>query len=616
MITRFDSIKKHRVFQDFRWTSALDDFSRSNLIYGGNGTGKTTLANLFRVMEKGWVLPEGEFTVSIAGRRISSKDLASEPLPPIRVFSEGFIKDNVFTLNGSVSPIFFIGERSIESQKQAEELKLQLRDKLEEQNRLKKDVEIRESSLDDFCKEMARSIKQLLSSSGQNPYNSYTKRNYGKKADQLAARKTYSSCLLNESEKDRLKKVIAGTPKDRIVPLMAKLPDLNFFLEQTSKVLEKTVLVQSIYELKNDPVLAKWVQEGMEQHDSKHSSTCLFCGQSIPPERMQRLEAHFNHQYTAFITEIDNLIELIQHQIEESDSIFLPDKAALNDHLAQGYLDAVKELESEVARIKAVLGELLRDLKEKKGRIFERFQTCPVEFSCISDPIAKLNEIIHQHNQETENFQSVVKEARNKLEEGIVAESMESYLTRKRNLSSAKVKLNECEAAISELKGRINKIELAIISHRRPAEELNLDLQQFLGHDILRLVAQESGYKIMRKDEVATELSQGERAAISFLYFLKTLDDKDFDRSRGVVVIDDPVVGLDEKSMSYAFYFLKDRVANVGQLFVLTHNQHFLLQVKTWFGSDININSSASYYQLDCTTTSSGRYSKLVNLKK
>jgi len=141
---------------------------------------------------------------------------------------------------------------------------------------------------------------------------------------------------------------------------------------------------------------------------------------------------------------------------------------------------------------------------------------------------------------------------------------------------------------------------------------MNLDLKHFLGHDILRLEAKESVYMIMRKDEVATELSLGERAALSFLYFLKTLDDKDFDRSRGVVVIDDPVVGLDEKSMSYAFNFLKDRVANVGQLFVLTHNQQFFQQVKAWFGNDSK--SSVSYYKLNCTTISGTRYSKLVNL--
>jgi len=390
------------------------------------------------------------------------------------------------------------------------------------------------------------------------------------------------------------------------------LPDLNFFSEQTSRVLEKTILVQSIFELKNDPVLANWVREGMEEHNRKHSSACLFCGQRMPPERMRRLEAHFNRQYTDFITEIDNLMELIQHQLDELDSVNPPDKAALNDHLVQAYLEAVKELDSEIARTKAVLRELLSDLKEKKNRIFERFQSCPVVYSYSSDPIAKINEIIQRHNQEAGDFQSVVKEARRKLEEAIVAESMESYLTRKRNLSSAKVKLHECESAISALKGRTNKIEIAIVSHRRPAEALNQDLQHFLGHDILRLEAKESGYMIMRKDEVATELSLGERAALSFLYFLKTLDDKDFDRSRGVAVIDDPVVGFDEKSMSYAFNFLKDRVNNVGQLFVLTHNQQFFQQVKTWFSNDSKL--SASYYRLNCTTSSGARYSKLLNL--
>ncbi|HOB34341.1 MAG TPA: AAA family ATPase [Bacillota bacterium] len=614
MISRFESIKNHRVFQNFRWTSDLGSFSKYNLIYGGNATGKTTLANLFRVLEKREEIHEGEFTVSIAGRSISSKDLTSEPLPPIRVFNEGFINENVFTLSGSVSPIFVIGEKSIEAQKQAEELKKQLRDKLEEQVRLKKDVEIREDSLEEFCTDAGRKIKLLLSSSGKNPYNSYTRRNFIKTAEELAANGTYSSFLLDESEKERLMKIIAGTPKDRVSPLRFKLPDLGFFTEQTARILGKSVLAQFIFELKNDPALAEWVQEGMEQHKKKNSSACLFCGQPLPPERLRRLEAHFNHQYTDFIVEIDKLMELIQHQIDELDNVKLPDKAALNDHLVQAYIDAIKELDSEIERTKAVLRELLSDLNEKKGRVFEKYQPRPIGYSPHSDPIAKINEIILRHNQETGDFQSVVNEARSKLEKAMVAESMESYLVRKRNLAAAKEKLNECESAIRDLRCRIDEIEIAVTSHRRPAEELNLDLQQFLGHDFLRLEAMDSGYRIMRNDEVATDLSQGERAAIAFLYFLKTLDDKDFDRNRGIVVIDDPVVGLDEKSMSYAFNFLKDRVADVAQLFILTHSQQFSRQIQTWFKESMKISASVSCYKLDCATTNSGRSSKLVVL--
>ncbi len=39
--------------------------------------------------------------------------------------------------------------------------------------------------------------------------------------------------------------------------------------------------------------------------------------------------------------------------------------------------------------------------------------------------------------------------------------------------------------------------------------------------------------------------SEGERTAIAFLYFLKSLQDKSFDLANGIVVIDDPVSSLD-----------------------------------------------------------------------
>jgi wobble nucleotide-excising tRNase len=614
MITRFESIKKYRVFQDFKWPQGLDNFSRYNLIYGWNGTGKTTLSNLFRAMEKKAPILDGEFTVNIDGNRILNKTLAIEPLPPMRVFNEGFVRDNVFTVDGSVAPIFVLGEKNIETQKQVEELKLQLQRKLEELARLEKAVGIREFSLDDYCKEVGKSIKQLLSSSGQNSYNSYTKRSYIKKAEALSTDKSYSSCLLTDSEKDKLKKVIAATPKDRVALVKTKLPDLNFFSEQASRIMERTVLSQSIYELKNDPDLAQWVREGMEQHTRKQSSTCLFCGQSLPPNRLQRLEAHFNQQYTAFITEINNLIDLIQGQIEELDLIKLPDKAALNDHLSEPYQKAIVELESETTRIKSVLKELLSDLSEKKGKIFESIQSGPTVYGSYTDPISKINEIIQQHNQETGDFYSIVTDARQKLENAIVAESMDSYSTRKRDLNSAQGTLKDCQTSISSLQNSINKLEVDIVSHRRPAEELNQDLQFFLGHNALRLEAQDSGYRIMRGNEVAAELSQGEKTAVAFLYFLKSLDSKDFDHHNGIVIIDDPIASLDSNSIFHAFSYMKERIHDVGQLFVLTHNFQFFKQIKNWFRNDQLISSVSNFYMLRCTEKGGHRSSELLPL--
>jgi len=52
-IERIKKIKNHRVFRDFSWTNDLPDFNEKNVFYGWNGTGKTTLCNLFRAIEEG-----------------------------------------------------------------------------------------------------------------------------------------------------------------------------------------------------------------------------------------------------------------------------------------------------------------------------------------------------------------------------------------------------------------------------------------------------------------------------------------------------------------------------------------------------------------------------------
>ncbi|WP_419652950.1 AAA family ATPase, partial [Thiolapillus sp.] len=67
---------------------------------------------------------------------------------------------------------------------------------------------------------------------------------------------------------------------------------------------------------------------------------------------------------------------------------------------------------------------------------------------------------------------------------------------------------------------------------------------------------------------------------MAFLYFLKTLEDKDFDVSKGVVLIDDPVSSLDANALFSAFGYMKVHTKDCHQLFILTHNFSFFRQVK------------------------------------
>jgi wobble nucleotide-excising tRNase len=136
-ITRINRIKGHRIFENFAWPSDLPDFSRFNLIYGWNATGKTTFSNLLRHIQLKESVLEGEIDFEIDGNSLPGASLAAATgLPRIRVFNRDFVETNVFRTLGAfeppkgslfqfvdvVKPIFFLGKDSVEKQKQVEEL--------------------------------------------------------------------------------------------------------------------------------------------------------------------------------------------------------------------------------------------------------------------------------------------------------------------------------------------------------------------------------------------------------------------------------------------------------------------------------------------------------------
>jgi ABC-type molybdenum transport system ATPase subunit/photorepair protein PhrA len=51
-LTKIEKIKDYHIFKDFTWDDSIPEFKRYNLIYGWNGSGKTTIANLLRCIEK------------------------------------------------------------------------------------------------------------------------------------------------------------------------------------------------------------------------------------------------------------------------------------------------------------------------------------------------------------------------------------------------------------------------------------------------------------------------------------------------------------------------------------------------------------------------------------
>ncbi|MEI8186833.1 MAG: AAA family ATPase [Chlorobiaceae bacterium] len=612
-IERISKIKKHRIFRGFVWPSDLLDFSLKNLFYGWNGTGKSTLSNLFRSIEKRTNISEGEVEFVISGNKVDGLALSTtQGLPQVRVFNKDFIFDNVFTSHGSVAPIFFLGEENIEKQKKVEKLRGDL-DKVEIESRNKETEKRRaEKTLDDFKKERAKSIKDLLSSSGgNNQYNNYDKRSYQVRCDEMLkfSDTEQKAKILDESDLDAQKKKKESTPLDKLQLLKFSYPDTLQLTDQVVALLKKTVVSLVIETLKNDQELSGWVKTGLVKHKKDHSIDCLFCGQPLPEGRIDELESHFNDKYNLFIGEIESLSVVVKSAIDSLKLCTPPNRFGVYDHLKNEFDSKCQDLSNEISGLNGYLENLLTALQDKSQKPFQpierSFDVVIGNVSVISD----LNVVISKQNQETDDFQPAISAARTAIEDSLVAQSLMEYQQKNNDVDEVAAALQKASDKATALKTEILEIEKDIEEHRRPADELNADIYSYLGRDELAFEIQGNGYQISRNGAPAKNLSEGEKTAIAFLYFLKSLSDKSFSLENGIVVIDDPISSLDSNSIYHAYGFMKERTKNAGQLFVLTHNFTFFQQVKKWLS--FYKKNERCFYMLEAQADTNGRYSNI-----
>ncbi len=98
--------------------------------------------------------------------------------------------------------------------------------------------------------------------------------------------------------------------------------------------------------------------------------------------------------------------------------------------------------------------------------------------------------------------------------------------------------LDDLEKSIREKRAKVANAHTAGV-------DLTNRLKIFLGRSELTFAAADEGYLVQRSGRPAKRLSEGEKTAIAFIYFIVQLGDQAFDIAEGVVVIDDPISSLD-----------------------------------------------------------------------
>lgn len=622
-ITRISRLQNHGVYRDFTWPPVLPDFRQYNLIYGWNGTGKTTLSRLFRDLE--FRRPP---TLGKVKLRIDDNDYKGQEFPGIskssfqvRVFNKDFIQENVFPLEKrDIPPILVLGAGSVTKQKEVEKLKKQLVEAEKELESAKSTENTTKDELDNFCRDRARVIKETLRVSGPSQYNNYDKSNFRTHAMNMIGAEDKTKYELTETVRENLLSQHRETLKPKVDKVVYDFPNFSGIMENLSELLTATVVSEVIEALKVDTQLANWTQQGLVLHRDRNSELCQFCEQPLPRDRIATLERHFSDQYEKFMQRIVQEINKLNSMSQKAANIILPDKARLYSNLTSEYETQKANLKSALRLAQDFIDIVVQELEIKKNKAFEQVSFNLQAPEVSADIVEELNRVIERHNQDCNSFESQVKDARERLAKDMIAgysEDFARYIKKEQDIITDKKKKDQ---EVNRLSAEIERLEAEIVEHRQPAEELNKDLQNYLGHNELFLEVKKTGYAMTRDGVPAQYLSEGEITAIALLYFLKSLEDKEFEREKGVIVLDDPVSSLDANALFLAFGFIRERTDNACQLFILTHNFSLFQQVCNWFHHMRGQNRRdenqhpARFYMLDSVLESGGKNSTIRRL--
>src|SRR5690606_3519103 len=125
-------------------------------------------------------------------------------------------------------------------------------------------------------------------------------------------------------------------------------------------------------------------------------------------------------------------------------------------------------------------------------------------------------------------------------------------------LETIKAKKDNEEILITSLKEAIKRLEDELKSDTLAIEEINDNLHKFIGRSDITLERQEEGgYRLKRGGVVAKNLSEGEKTAISLIYFFSKIQENDAVKANQIIILDDPISSFDSNHLFNASSLIK-----------------------------------------------------------
>ncbi len=594
-IKNIQKLKQFGIFQNHTNANAKD-FGRYNLFYGWNGSGKSTLSGVFRCIENKTSpvkFPPSEFTITVDGGTTITHENITESDLNIYTFNQDFIDENI-SWSSVVKSILLVDKAKIEERERLEKLKEE--QKIDSQSHGKELEEIKklEGTVSKFGADSARHMKTSLQSidTTDRYYLNYDKRKFEAFVTENIEIMKTDDPHLNEDEIIELTNAAKPDQKSPITFTQQTINQQTFTKakERLDDLLKTSVVSKTIQRLVEHSDIKSWVENGLYLHKRHDKNECEFCGHTISEERTKQLEAHFNDDYKAFQERLVKADGWLAGQYIQAP--VLPAESDFYEEIKKEYSEARTALEKATKDLNEEISSWHTALKVKTENPLETDFTIEVinesSIKAFNDAMSAIGAAVGKHNHKSANFKEETDKAKKQLELHYATTEVKSfgYHDKKKEVVDRAAANDALKENITSRNSEIISLEDSLSNEGLGADQFNESLHKFLGRSelTLRFNPVKKGYEILRNnsDPVDGNLSEGEKTAIAFVYFITKLKENDNNIEDTIVVVDDPISSFDSNHLFHAYSFMKKNCEKAKQLFVLTHNFTFFKLVRDW----------------------------------
>jgi wobble nucleotide-excising tRNase len=569
----------------YKVAATLETDKKVNVVYGLNGTGKSTLSNFLYQPDA----PE---------YKDCSVDMGSET--SLYVYNQRFIEENFFEVD-NLKGIFSLSKENKDIESKIDEAQAQLSAQLLAEEKEQQD---------------ANDEREVLSAKKSNAFEVTWKI----KQEFTGGDRVLEGFLDGfKGNKETLYSHLSGLPKPNEKPnkdisqLKADVQALKGDSAQKYSLL--SLLEFDEHYVESDPIFEQeivgntnssvsvlieklqnsdWVKKGLtylESPSENEASTCPFCQENtISQELAQQIENYFDESYSSSIDKIDSHFSSYSDALGQFTSldtyISNPFSNAKLPALTQQHGKLAKKLEENIKLIEAKKNSPSRCVSLTSTRIF---------VTSFNKLLETINAIILEHNEKLDNVGAELNKLKREFwklmrweyDQTISALEVQVAMSNQKLVASIE-REKIATGIVASKKSEISLLQKSTVNIEDAIENINEGLVQIGISDFSIAKHSDTLYKIIRSASSTAEfssLSEGEKMIISFLYFCELCKGKRHASEvtgKKIAVIDDPI-----SSLSHIFVFNIGRLIkceffdskNFEQVFVLTHSLYFFYEL-------------------------------------